>query len=199
MGVPSRQAAKVLGDSSNSLGSKTDGDWLYVTGGYDSQVTAGMYQIATRTDDDNVVLESSCQVGNVAGGIVAIRMKKLCLGLDARSAASVNDTAAGVSGYEEDGDGYIAFDLPQGDDDWTIAWDSTEGAYTATSSSCTFTASGTNWQGNRYFFVESYTGTPDVRSNSVLIASMSLGSTVTVGNGKSITAVYVAKLTGTNT
>jgi len=192
-------ATNVLGDSENSLGDKTDGDWLYLAGGYDNQITSGMYQIATRTDDNNVVLETSCDVADVAGGIVAIRMKKLAMGLDGRSAASVGDTAAGVSGYEEDGTGYIAYDLPQGDDDWTIAWDSDEGAYTATSSTCTFTASGTNWQGNRYFFITSYTGTPDERSNEVLLASMSLGNTVTLKNGKSMTAQYVAKLTGTNT
>ena len=177
------------------------GDYLYLVGGTDNEVTAGVYVVASQgADVENGLLSSDPYAGDVAGGIVVLLARKFRMGLDARAAASVADTAAGVSGYVEDGTGYSSVSLdPHSSSNWTIAWDSTEGAYTATSAVCTFTATSTDWQGNRYFHIISHTGTLAAPAGEVLIASMSLGSTVTVGNGKSITAQYVAKLTGTNT
>ena len=180
------------------------GEQVYVLGGDDdADITTGIYEVDTREDDSNIDLLTAASAGEIADGVVVLKKRRLFLALDNRSALSINDTAAGLASYEEDGTGYARQSLdPDLSTNWTIAYDSDEDAYTAESAVCTFSATattGTDWQANRNMALVSHEGTIDNETSEVLISSMSLGGAVTVGEGKSITVQYAVPIRGTNT
>lgn len=196
--APGNEFDLLVGESAASA---LDGDYVYIVGGEGgTEVTSGFYSVDTATPGSNLIILDADAGSAIAGGVCVYQARRLALGLDNRSALSVTDTAAGVASYEEDGTGYSRQDLgPRDGDQWTIAFDSDEGAWTATSDVVTFTATSTDWQANRNVFLASQTGVLTAPADDILIASMSLGGAVTVANGKSITVYYVAKLTGTKT
>jgi hypothetical protein len=174
----------------------TAGDYLYLIGGTNNEVTPGIYVVASvGADVENVLLSADPYAGDVASGIVVFRGYLLQLALDNRSALSTNDTAAGLASYEEDGGGYARVDLNPYASNWTIAYDSNEDAYTAESVVATFTASDATWQANRNMALVLQYGA----AGEVLIGSMSLGGAVTVADTKSITVQYSVPIRGTKT
>ena len=77
---------------------------------------------------------------------------------------------------------------------WTIALDSDYDDYTAVSATCTFTASDALWQANKNLFIMAHTGTLAAPANEVLIASISLGDPITLGDTQNFTAQYTARV-----
>jgi len=180
------------------------GEEVYIVGGdAAADITAGIYDVATRADNNTITLSTSASAGNIAKGVVVMKKRRLFLALDNRSALSVNDTAAGLASYEEGGTDYARQSLdPDLSTNWTIAYDSDEDAYVATSAVCTFGpagALGTAWQANRNMALVSHAGTIGNETSEVLIGSMSLGGAVSVAVGKSITVRYSVPIRGTKT
>jgi len=199
--APGNEFDSLVGESGAGL---EDGDYVYmVSGESGAEVTEGFYSVDTATPASNLIILTADAGAAATGGVAVYQARRLALGLDNRSGLSVTDTAAGVASYEEDGTGYSRQDLgPRDGTQWTISFDSDEGAYTAESDAVTFTATavtGTDWQANRNVFLASQLGGLTAPASDILIASMSLGGAVTIAAGKSITVQYTAKLTGTNT
>jgi len=70
------------------------GDYLYLVGGTDNEVTPGVYEVSSvGADKENVLLASDPYDGDVTGGICVLRARKFAMGLDSRSAASGMATA----------------------------------------------------------------------------------------------------------
>jgi len=169
------------------------GGKLYIVGGDATRnVTAGIYEIATRPNDNSVTLTTDAQpAGNVATGVVVLQAWRMCIALDARTVISESDTIAAVEAYEEDGTDYRRQLVdPLNSASWTIDQDAESGDYQATSAQVTFTAGAADWQANRnaalIAFTGAYVAAPSTAlANEILIASLQFDNSVTLGNGES--------------
>jgi len=176
------------------------GDRLYLAGGTNNEVTAGVYIVNARVNNDSVTLTTSPQAAGTAGGIVVLRMRRMAIGLDARTTLSETDTITAAEAYEEDGTGDGASGAgrhlvdPMNSASWTIAQDSDTGDYQATSAQVTFEATDADWQANRNAFLCAFTGSVGTPASEVLISSVAFADPITVGNGQSLSLQYRVRL-----
>ena len=164
------------------------GDYLYLVGGSDNEVTAGSYVVASvGGDDENVLLSADPYAGDVAGGIVVLPGRRLEIALDARTSPAEADVIGQMEAYEEDGTGYarVAVD-PDVADTWTIALDTTTSDYKATSAQVEFAATAADWQTNYNASIVARTTAAEDIATSVLVATCPFPEGYTVGNGKSL-------------
>lgn len=163
------------------------GDYLYLAGGTDNEVTAGVYEVASvGGDDENVLLSSDPYAGNVASGIVVLRQYRFAIGLDRRGTLLENHSITSAESFEEDGTSYARqLVCPMDSSNWTIRQESTTLDYEALSAQVTFTAGGTDWHANTTAFLVAFTGTIADPLNEILIASYQFDSSVTLANGES--------------
>ena len=181
------------------------GDRLYLAGGTDNEVTPGVWIENARVNNDSVTLTTTAQAGGVAGGIVAMRMRRLAIGLDMRTVLYEPDTITAPEAYEEDGTDYSVVPGvkdgagrqivdPMNSANWTIAQDATTGDYQATSAQVTFTAGAADWQANRNAFLVAFTGSVGTPANEVLLSSVAFDNPITLGNGQSLSLQYRIRL-----
>lgn len=175
----------------------SSGDYIYLVGGTDNEVSASTYEVSSvGADAENALLKSDPYAGDVTGGVVALRNRRLLIALDTRTDPSETDTIGQMEAYEEDGAGYSRSDVdPHNTSNWTISRDSDSGDYRATSATVSFKASGTGWQPNYNASLVAYTGAIGNESNETLIATCPFGDDgpITVGNGKTFyTDIYVS-------
>jgi len=169
----------------------TAGDYLYLVGGTDNEVTAGVYVVASvGADDENVLLSADPYAGDVAGGIVVLLNRKLEIALDARTSPAEADVIGQMEAYEEDGTGYARQGVdPHSSSNWTIALDTTTDDYKATSAQVTFTATettGTDWQTNYNASLVAHTGVIGSEANEVLVATCPFDEGYTLTESKSL-------------